>query len=181
MLSSCRFSGLIPKMSQEIIKKIENKYSKSKVAAFKVGDTVEVETIIREGDKQRIQKFKGLVISIKGSGTRKMFTVRKISYGIGVEKKFPVHSTNVAKITVLKSGNVSRSKLYYLRDRVGKMAMKVRQGAPVVVEEHTEEAMPENIEVELTPEVSAENAEVVAEVAPEAPVETPAETTEEGK
>ena len=146
-------------MNTSLLTKVEQANSKSKLPNFVVGDTVEVSTIIREGDKQRTQKFKGLVIAIKGSGTKKMFTVRKISYGIGVEKIFPIHSPNVGAITIIKHGNVRRSKLYFMRDRVGRSALKVRAGEPVVVVEHAdaEEAMPEaDAEIEV---VSAEQVE----------------------
>lgn len=127
-------------MNTHLIGKIENANIRKDLANFKVGDTIAVETIIREGDKQRTQTFKGLVISIKGSGTRKMFTVRKISYGVGVEKVFPLNSPNISKIEVLKSGKVRRSKLYYLRERVGKLALKVKPGQPAPVIEHEEES-----------------------------------------
>lgn len=152
------------------IQQVQQKYLKSDIPAFNVGDTIEIETIIREGDKQRIQKFKGLVIAITGSGVSKMVTLRKISYGIGVEKKLPLHSTNVGKIKVLKRGNVKRSKLYYLRDRVGKMALKVRAGQPVPVIENEEEVMTE-ADVELVPmetEVVEAAPEVQVEAQPEA-------------
>lgn len=160
------------------IQQVQQQYLKSDIPAFNVGDTIEVETIIREGDKQRIQKFKGLVISITGSGVSKMVTLRKISYGIGVEKKLPLHSTNVGKIKVLKRGNVKRSKLYYLRDRVGKLALKVKPGQPVPVIENEEEVMTE-ADVELVPMETEAQPEVQAE----APVQTEgatvvAETTE---
>jgi large subunit ribosomal protein L19 len=148
-------------MNTSLLTKVEQANSKSKLPNVAVGDTVEVSTIIREGDKQRIQKFKGLVIAIKGSGTKKMFTVRKISYGIGVEKIFPFHSPNVGAIAIIKHGNVRRSKLYYMRDRIGRLAMKVRAGEPVVVVENAnaEEAMPEaNEEIEV---VTAEQVEAV--------------------
>jgi large subunit ribosomal protein L19 len=161
-------------MDMNLIKQIEQKYLKSKTPDFGVGDTVAVTSVIREGDKQRTQTFKGLVISIKGSGTRKTMTVRKISYGIGVEKIFPVHSSNVTKIEVLRHGKARRAKLYYLRDRVGKLALKVRPGEPVVtvedepetevelevdavaeVEEAEEEKTVETVETEETPEKQA--------------------------
>ncbi|MCA9378966.1 50S ribosomal protein L19 [Candidatus Dojkabacteria bacterium] len=135
-------------MNTAVINKITNSQLRATTPKFKVGDTVEVENIIREGGKQRIQKFKGLVIAIKGSGIARTFTVRKISYGIGVEKTFPLHSPNVAGIKVLKTGNVRRSKIYYMRDRIGKLAMKVKAGGPVVVEENTPE--PE-AEMEIAP------------------------------
>lgn len=127
-------------MNTQLINKIEKSHLRTDLPNFKVGDTVTVSTIIREGDKQRIQKFKGLVISIKGSGTRKMFTVRKISYGVGVEKMFPLYSPNIESIEVDKHGKVRRAKLYYLRDRVGKLALKVKPGQPAPVIEHADEA-----------------------------------------
>lgn len=110
-----------------VITKIEKSYLK-KAPRFEVGDTVSVHTIVREGDKQRIQIFKGIVLAIKGEGLGKTFTVRKISSGIGVEKIFPLHSPNIDKIEVLKSGKVTSSKIYYMRDRVGKRALKVAEG-----------------------------------------------------
>ena len=116
-------------MNTELINKITKKYlDLSHIESFKVGDSVSVETIIRDGDKQRIQVFKGLVIAIQGHGTGKTFTVRKISYGVGVEKIFPYSSPNVASVKVERYGKPRRSKLYYLRDRVGKKALKVSAG-----------------------------------------------------
>lgn len=167
-------------MSQQLIKKYESKYAKSH-GDFNPGDTVEVSTVIREGDKNRIQKFKGLVMSIKGSGNSKTFTVRKISYGVGVEKIFPVNSTNVSAIKVLKKGKVRRAKLNYMRDRVGKLAMKVKAGGPVVVveNENAEAAMPEmTAEIEAAP-VAEESVEEAVEANAEAETAEPvAEATE---
>ena len=89
---------------------------------FNVGDTVEVHVIIREGDKERVQVFKGDVISKRGSGAKKMFTVRKISFGIGIERIFPLYSQSIKEIKVVRKGRVRRSKLYYLRSLKGKAA-----------------------------------------------------------
>ena len=91
-----------------------------------IGDTVSVDVKIREGDRERIQDFEGTVIAKRGSGVTETFTVRRISYGVGVERVFPVHSPNVAEVKVIRHGKVRRSKLYYLRDRVGKSA-KVKE------------------------------------------------------
>ena len=99
---------------------------KETVPAFSVGDTVRVDVKIREGDRERIQAFEGTVIARKGSGVTETFTVRRVSYGVGVERVFPLHSPNVADIKVTRYGKVRRSKLYYLRDRVGKSS-KVKQ------------------------------------------------------
>lgn len=93
---------------------------------FKVGDTVKVHVKIREGERERIQVFEGTVIARKSSGVAETFTVRRLSYGVGVERVFPINSPNVAKIEVVRMGRVRRSKLYYLRDRVGKSA-KVKE------------------------------------------------------
>ena len=87
-----------------------------------VGDVVKVHVKIREGERERIQIFEGTIIARKGSGVSETFTVRRVSYGVGVEKVFPVNSPNVAKVELIRSGKVRRSKLYYLRDRVGKAA-----------------------------------------------------------
>ena len=91
-----------------------------------VGDVVKVHVKIREGERERIQIFEGTIIARKGSGASETFTVRRVSYGVGVEKVFPVNSPNVAKVELVRSGKVRRSKLYYLRDRVGKAA-KVKE------------------------------------------------------
>ena len=94
--------------------------------AIKVGNTVRVQVKIREGERERLQAFEGIVIARKGAGVSETFTVRRVSYGVGVERVFPVHSPNVASVELIRSGKVRRSKLYYLRDRVGKAA-KVKQ------------------------------------------------------
>lgn len=94
--------------------------------AIKVGNTIKIWVKIREGERERLQAFEGTVIAIKGSGVSQTFTVRRVSYGVGVERVFPVHSPNVDKIDLIRTGKVRRSKLYYLRDRVGKAA-KVKQ------------------------------------------------------
>lgn len=117
-------------MSTDILLTIEKPFLR-KTPKFGVGDTVAVNVIVREGDKQRTQVFEGIVLSIRGSGTRRTFTVRKISSGIGVEKIFPLYSPNIAKIKVVKKGKVRRSKLYYMRDRVGKKALKVSEGGEI--------------------------------------------------
>ena len=94
---------------------------------FNVGDKIKVYTKIKEGAKERTQLFEGIVIRKRGSGISKTFTVRKISYGIGVERIFPLHSPNIEKVKIVKSGKVRRAKLYYLRGRKGKKAMKVKE------------------------------------------------------
>ena len=99
---------------------------KTEVPAFNIGDTVRVHNRIKEGDKERIQLFEGTVIARHGGGISETFTVRRISFGCGVEKTFPIHSPNVVKVVVVRRGIVRRSKLYYLRDRVGKAA-KVKE------------------------------------------------------
>ena len=99
---------------------------KADAPVFMIGDTVKVSVNIREGQRERIQMFEGTVIARKGSGVAETFTVRRVAYGVGVERVFPVHSPNVRKVEVVRHGKVRRAKLYYLRDRVGKAA-KVKE------------------------------------------------------
>ena len=109
------------------IEKIEAKQLKKDIPVFDIGDTIDVHFRITEGDKTRIQLFTGLVIGKKGGGVRETFTVRRISYGEGVERVFPMHSPLIEKIVVKKKGKVKRAKLYYLRGKKGKKATKVRE------------------------------------------------------
>ena len=99
---------------------------KEQPPVIEIGDTVNVHVKIREGEKERIQAFEGTVIARKGGGVAETFTVRRLSYGVGVERVFPIHSPNVAKVEILRKGRVRRAKLYYLRGRVGKAA-KVKE------------------------------------------------------
>ncbi len=111
-----------------IIDKIEKEQLKEDVESFNVGDTVKVHNRVVEGGKERIQIFAGIVIGRSGSGVNANFTVRKISYGEGVERVFSVHSPKIAKIEVTRKGKVRRAKLNYLRDRIGKQATSVKEG-----------------------------------------------------
>lgn len=113
-------------MSQQILNLVEKSSLKAEPPKFEIGDTVDVHTKILEGNKERIQLFTGTVIARNGSGTRAMFTVRRIVSGEGVERKFPLHSPRIDKIEVKRSGVVRRAKLYFLRDRVGK-AVKLKE------------------------------------------------------
>ena len=106
----------------EIIKKIEAEQMKETVPEFKVGDTVKVYGKIKEGNRERIQVFEGIVTKRQGGSSRETFTVRKLSNGIGVEKTWPLHSPNVEKVEVIRRGKVRRAKLNYLRGRIGKAA-----------------------------------------------------------
>lgn len=99
---------------------------KDQLPKFSIGDTVKVHVNIKEGDRERVQIFEGTVIAKKGSGVAETFTVRRLSYGVGVERVFPINSPNVKDVVVVRKGRVRRSKLYYLRDRVGKAA-KVKE------------------------------------------------------
>lgn len=110
----------------DLIQTIEEAQKKSDIADFKIGDTVKVHFRIIEGKNERIQVYEGIVIRFKNSGIRKTFTVRKISYGVGVERVFPLHSPRIAKIERVRAGKVRRAKLYYLRGKVGKAA-KVKE------------------------------------------------------
>lgn len=104
------------------LQQVEQEYLRDDVPQFRAGDTVRVHVRVREGGKERIQVFEGIVLACRGGGTRESFTVRKISSGVGVERVFPLHSPSVARIEVVRQGRVRRAKLYYLRGRRGKGA-----------------------------------------------------------
>jgi large subunit ribosomal protein L19 len=109
-------------MINSLIESLERGYQKpkDKLPEFQPGDTLRLNIKVREGEKERLQAFEGVVISMRYAGLRENFTIRKISYGVGVERTFLIHSPNLADITVLRRGKVARAKLYYLRDRIGK-------------------------------------------------------------
>lgn len=110
----------------DAIKLISQDSLKTEAPQFNIGDTVRIDVNIREGERERIQQFEGTVIARKGSGVSETFTVRRVSYGVGVERVFPLHSPNVKAVRVVRHGRVRRAKLYYLRNRVGKAA-KVKE------------------------------------------------------
>lgn len=127
------------KIIMNAIKLIEEKYLKKKHPSFKAGDSVKVYVKIKEGDKERIQIFEGVVIKIHRFGVSSTFTVRKVSYGVGVERIFPIYSPVIDKIEVVSSGKVRRAKLYYLRKRFGKKARiksLEEEGLPVGAKSH---------------------------------------------
>ena len=109
-----------------ILNELDNASKRDDIPAFRPGDTLKVHVKVIEGNRSRIQVFQGVVIRRHGAGARETFTVRKMSFGVGVERTFPVHSPNIDRIEVATRGDVRRAKLYYLRDRVGKAA-KVRE------------------------------------------------------
>ncbi|MBR5308068.1 MAG: 50S ribosomal protein L19 [Clostridia bacterium] len=109
-----------------ILEAFASEQIKSEVPAFNIGDTVRVHNRIKEGSRERIQLFEGTVIAKKNGGIAESFTVRRVAYGCGVEKTFPLHSPNVVKVELVREGKVRRAKLYYVRDRVGKAA-KVKE------------------------------------------------------
>ena len=170
----------------DIIKSIEHEQLKNKIPDLKIGDTVRVHQKIKEGNRERIQVFEGIIIKKQNGGVNATFTVRKISYGVGVEKTFLIHSPLVEKVEVVRVGKARRAKLYYLRDRIGKAA-KTREntGARIEDKEITvkEDLVEEVVEtpVETTVEAKEEvAAEVKAEEVPveAAPEEAPAVETE---
>ncbi|MBQ7589304.1 MAG: 50S ribosomal protein L19 [Verrucomicrobia bacterium] len=114
-------------MKQALIDKIESAYTRKDPISFSVGDTVNVHTKVKEGDKERIQVFTGVVIGRRGHGLNESFTVRRISYGEGVERVFPIHSPRIEKVVVERHGSVRRAKLTYLRGRIGKSALAVKE------------------------------------------------------
>ena len=110
----------------DIIKMLEDEQLRNDLPKFNVGDTVQVHYKVVEGTRERIQVYEGTVIKIQGGGARETFTVRRLSYGVGVERTFPIHSPRIEKLVVTRKGKVRRAKLYYLRDRQGKAA-KVKE------------------------------------------------------
>lgn len=122
----------------DIIKSIEHEQMKNKIPVLNVGDTVKVHVRVKEGNRERIQVFEGIIIKVQGRGVNQTFTVRRISYGVGVEKTFLVHSPAVEKVEVVRVGKVRRARLFYLRDRVGKAAKtKEKVGARIETKEVT--------------------------------------------
>jgi len=109
-------------LKMDYVKMLSEQQLKNEVPVFSIGDTVRVHVLIKEGTRERIQVFEGIVIARKNGGISETFTVRRITYGVGVERTFLLHSPKVSKIEVTRKGKVRRSKLYYLRDRVGKAA-----------------------------------------------------------
>ena len=109
-----------------LVEAFTNEQLKQELTVIRIGDTIRVHNRIKEGNRQRIQMFEGTVIAKHGGGISETFTVRRVSYGVGVEKTFPIHSPNVEKVDIIRVGKVRRAKLYYLRDRVGK-ASKVKE------------------------------------------------------
>lgn len=110
----------------DLIKALTNEQLKENAPVINIGDTVRVHNKIKEGNRERVQLFEGTVIAKNGGGISETFTVRRVSYGVGVEKTFPLHSPNVEKVDIVRVGKVRRAKLYYLRDRVGKSS-KVKE------------------------------------------------------
>ena len=150
----------------DILKSIEHEQLKSKIPELRIGDTVKVHVKVKEGNRERIQVFEGIIIKKQGGGVNATFTVRRISYGVGVEKTFLINSPMVEKVEVVRVGKARRAKLYYLRDRVGKAAKtKEKVGARIETREIIvkEEVVPGEAEV-------AEDATNVAPETVEAPV-----------
>ena len=152
----------------DVIKSIEHEQLKNKIPVLDIGNTVRVHVKIKEGNRERIQVFEGIIIKKQGGGLNQTFTVRKISYGVGVEKTFLIHSPMIEKVEVVRVGKARRAKLYYLRDRIGKASKtKEKLGARI---ENKEIVLKE----ELTVEPVVENE--VASASEEAPAVKTTET-----
>ena len=171
----------------DIVKSIEHEQLKNKIPDLKVGNTVKVHARIKEGNKERIQVFEGIIIKVQGAGVNKTFTVRKISYGVGVEKTFLIHSPLVEKVELLRVGKARRAKLFYLRDRIGKAA-KTKEVAGARIEdkeivikaqdlEVPTEGEQEVIEEVIETPVAQEATETVKEEVVETPVVDEAQVT----
>ena len=148
----------------DIIKSIEHEQLKNKIPELKIGDTVKVYQRIKEGNRERVQVFEGIIIKKQGGGVNATFTVRKIAYGVGVEKTFLVHSPMVEKVELVRVGKARRAKLYYLRDRIGKAA-KTKENSAARIEDK---------EITLKAELAEETpVEAAPEEAPAVETETP--------
>ena len=163
----------------KIIEELERAQLRDGIPQFKAGDTVRVHFQVIEGERRRLQVFEGVVIKRQGAGSRETFTVRKQSFGVGVERTFPVHSPKIEKIEVGAIGDVNRAKLYYLRGRVGKKARirEIRQDRTKAVAAAEPVAVPEEAEVEEPEAVEPESPEAEAEAEAPAAEDTAAEET----
>ena len=170
----------------DIIKSIEHEQMKNKIPELKVGNTVKVHVRVKEGNRERIQVFEGTIIKVQGGGVNQTFTVRRISYGVGVEKTFLVHSPNVEKVEVTRVGKARRAKLFYLREKLGKSAKtKEKVGArietkEVVLKEEMVE-VPETPAEEIPEEAPVVEEEKVEEVKTDSDVKEKAEPVVEEK
>jgi large subunit ribosomal protein L19 len=154
----------------KVIESIEQRQLRTNLPPFKAGDTVRVHFQVIEGQRRRVQVFEGIVLKRQGAGVRETFTVRKQSFGVGVERTFPVHSPKIERIEVTAIGDVNRAKLYYLREKVGKRArVRTRRGV----------ALPESELLVSAGAMPAEGEEVDEELVAEAAEEAPEEASEE--
>ena len=172
----------------DIIKSIEHEQLKNKVPVLTVGNTVRVHVKVKEGNRERIQVFEGIIIKKQGGGVNETFTVRKISYGVGVEKTFLVHSPMIEKVEVVRVGKARRAKLYYLRDRVGKasktkekLGARIENKEIVLKEDLVEEPVLENEEVAVATEEApaVETTETVVEEIVDTVKEEPVDAVKE--
>ena len=165
----------------DIMKSIEHEQLKNKIPELKVGNTVRVHVRIKEGNKERIQVFEGIIIKVQGGGVNQTFTVRKNSYGVGVEKTFLIHSPLVEKVEVVRVGKARRARLFYLRDRIGKASKTKEQiGARIETKEiiiKEELAETEEAETAEEPETAKEAETATEATATEATVAEPADDT----
>ena len=171
----------------DVIKSIEHEQLKNKIPVLDIGNTVRVHVKIKEGNRERIQVFEGIIIKKQGGGLNQTFTVRKISYGVGVEKTFLIHSPMIEKVEVVRVGKARRAKLYYLRDRIGKasktkekLGARIENKEIVLKEELTEEPVVENEVASASEEAPAvETTETVATETVDTVKEEPVETVKD--
>ena len=171
----------------DIIKSIEHEQLKNKIPVLDIGNTVRVHVKIKEGNRERIQVFEGIIIKKQGGGLNQTFTVRKISYGVGVEKTFLIHSPMIEKVEVVRVGKARRAKLYYLRDRIGKasktkekLGARIENKEIVLKEELTEEPVVENEVASASEEAPAvKTTETVATETVDKVKEEPVETVKD--
>ena len=171
----------------DVIKSIEHEQLKNKIPVLDIGNTVRVHVKIKEGNRERIQVFEGIIIKKQGGGLNQTFTVRKISYGVGVEKTFLIHSPMIEKVEVVRVGKARRAKLYYLRERTGKasktkekLGARIENKEIVLKEELTEEPVVENEVASASEEAPAvKTTETVATETVDTVKEEPVETVKD--
>lgn len=158
-------------MSQEILKEVESSYLKSKVTDFKVGDTVKVKVLIREGNKERNQTFEGMVIAVQNGGINRTFTVRRIFQGVAIERTFLIHSPKVVEVKIVRKGKTRRAKLYYMRERIGTKSTRLREDSSRIAKDFQEKLIQQEQKEKEKAAAKEAAKSADSEETPEAPAE----------
>ena len=162
-----------------LLQAIEKKYLKAEPPKFEVGDTVKVNVLIREGGKERVQAFEGVVIAMRGTGSNKSFSVRRVFQGVGVERTFVLHSPKVEQVKIIRKGKTRRSKLYFLRERIGSKASRLAEDTAKAIKHMEDEAKAKKIADEALRKQKEEEKKAKAEAAAKAKAEAEAKAKAE--